>query len=56
MKETTVYKRVTVRVDEKTLEKIRCLAGYEGRSLSRQIMWMVKKQLENDQALNNDKE
>lgn len=50
MKEAIVYKRVTVRADEKILEKIRCMAGKEGRSLSRQIVWMVKKQLETDQA------
>ncbi len=45
MNRNAEYKSVTVRVDEETLKKVLCLAEKEGISLSRQLVWMVKKAL-----------
>lgn len=39
-------KTVSIRLEEEMLKKLRVVAAYEGRSINRQIVWMVLKRIE----------
>ena len=40
------FKNLSIRIDENRLKKLKYVAGYEGRSLNRHVLILIRKNIE----------